>query len=113
MANDLGAAVAASAGGFPADRPVPGGLVSKPWPWFFGLASVGTALAIGMPALVVVCLLGVFVAAVFYLSPGDATTVLSLALTALFCIHQRFVIEPLGAAGTPAILLGFGCFIWW
>src|SRR5215218_1497432 len=93
--------------------PVPGGLATKPWPWLAGLGTIGMALAIGAPALVVVGLLGVFVAAVFYLSPGDATTVLSLALTALFCIHQRFVIEPLGAAGTPAILLGFGCFVWW
>jgi len=92
---------------------VPGGLATKPWPWLAGLGTIGMALAIGAPALVVVGLLGVFVAAVFYLSPGDATTVLSLALTALFCIHQRFVIEPLGAAGTPAILLGFGCFVWW
>jgi polysaccharide biosynthesis protein PslJ len=92
------------------DRP---SVARHPWAWCCGLGAVGIAAAIGAPVLVVACLLGVFLAAVFYLSPGDATTVLSLALGALFVIHQRFVFEPLGAAGTPAVMLGLAAFVWW
>jgi hypothetical protein len=86
---------------------------AHPWAWVFGLIALGMALTIGVPLLVAACLGAIFLAAVFYLSPGDATTVLSLALTALFVIPQRYVFSPLGAAGTPAILLGVGAFIWW
>src|SRR5205085_493091 len=79
---------------------------ARPWAWAAGLAALGLALTIGFPLLVAVCLGAIFLGAVFYLSPGDATTVLSLALAAMFVIPQRYVIAPLGAAGTPAILLG-------
>jgi hypothetical protein len=85
----------------------------RPWAWFFGLSAVGIALALGLPTVAALCLFGVFLAAVFYLSPGDATTVLSLALGALFIIPQRFVFKPLGAAGSPAILFGVAAFVWW
>jgi hypothetical protein len=86
---------------------------SHPWAWLLGLAAVGLAMAMAVPELVVVGLGGLLLAAVFHLSPGDATTVLSLALAALFVIPQRYVFEPLGAAGTPAILLGVAAFAWW
>src|SRR3954453_9901243 len=68
-----------------------------PWAWVCGLTALGLALTIGAPLLVAFCLGAIFLAAVFYLSPGDATTVLSLALGALFIIPQRYVFEPLGA----------------
>ena len=84
-----------------------------PWAWACGLGALGLALTVGAPLLVAVCFGAIFLAAVFYLSPGDATTVLSLALGALFIIPQRFVFEPLGAAGTPAIMLGVAAFTWW
>jgi len=84
-----------------------------PWAWVCGLGALGLALTIGAPLLVAVCLMAIFLAAVFYLSPGDATTVLSLAMAALFVIPQSDVFKPLGAAGTPAIMLGVAAFIWW
>jgi hypothetical protein len=87
--------------------------LQHPWAWFFGLASVGLAMALGMPLLVVVCLLGLVLAGVLRVSTGDATTVLSLALAALFVIPQRYIFEPLGAAGTPAIMAGVAAFAWW
>lgn len=43
----------------------------------------------------------------------DATAVLTVYLVALFAIPSRFVIGPLGGAGTPAGVLGLGCLLWW
>ncbi len=81
--------------------------------WAGALAVVGVAVAVGLPVLVAAALVCIVVAAIFYLSPGDPTTVLSLAVAAMFVIPQRFVVEPLGAAGTPALLLGVASLVWW
>ncbi|MEA3214473.1 MAG: hypothetical protein QOJ19_629 [Acidimicrobiia bacterium] len=94
-----------------ADRHVPG--LARQWAWFFGLAVVGVGIAVGMPILVVALLVVMLLVAVFYLSPGDATTVLSLAVASMFIIPQRYVFKPLGAAGTPALLLGVAALLWW
>jgi hypothetical protein len=93
----------------PATAPRP----QHPVAWAAGIGAVGTALAVGSPVAVAVVLFGVFIAAVFYLSPGDPTTVLSLGVAAMFIIPQRFVFEPLGAAGTPALLIGVAALVWW
>ena len=92
-------------------RPTPG--PGRPLAWAAGIGAVGTAVAVGSPVLVAVALFGVFIAAVFYLSPGDPTTVLSLGVAAMFIVPQRFVFEPLGAAGTPAIMIGVAALVWW
>ncbi|MPY95920.1 MAG: hypothetical protein GEV08_23545 [Acidimicrobiia bacterium] len=97
----------------PLAPPHPTTPASHPLAWAAGIGAVGTAVAIGAPILVAVALFGVFIAAVFYLSPGDPTTVLTLGVAAMFVIPQRFVFEPLGAAGTPALLIGVAALVWW
>lgn len=84
-----------------------------PAAWAAGIGAVGVALALGSPVAVALALLGVSLAAVFYLSPGDPTTVLSFGVLAMFVVPQRFVFEPLGAAGTPALMIGVAAFVWW
>jgi len=44
---------------------------------------------------------------------GDAVTVLTVFAIALFLIPSNLVVGPLGAAGTPAGLLGLLLFLWW
>lgn len=55
----------------------------------------------------------IVVATALWRSPRDATTLLSLFLGALFVLPARFVLGPLGAAGTPAGLVGLACLGWW
>lgn len=40
-------------------------------------------------------------------------TVLTLYLALLVCVPAQLIVGPLGAAGTPATILGLGCFAWW
>lgn len=44
---------------------------------------------------------------------ADGTTFLSVYVALLFAIPSRLVVGPLGAAGTPAELLGIGGALWW
>lgn len=44
---------------------------------------------------------------------ADAAGVVSTYLALLFLIPSVYVIGPFGAIGTPASLLGLGCFLWW
>ncbi len=85
----------------------------RPWLWFIGLAVLGTPLAFVAPFVFFGLLLLLIFSTIFVVTPGDATTVLSLGLAALYLIPQRYMFEPLGAAGTPAIMLGVGAFLWW
>jgi len=43
----------------------------------------------------------------------DAVNVLTLYLILLLGIPSRLIVEPLGAAGSPASLVGLFCAIWW
>lgn len=43
----------------------------------------------------------------------DAVSLLSFYLVLLFAIPSRLTIAPLGAAGTPAQLVGLGALVWW
>ena len=43
----------------------------------------------------------------------DAVSVLTLYLVLLFCIESRLVIAPLGATGSPALLVACAGFAWW
>ena len=43
----------------------------------------------------------------------DAVSVLTAYLVLLVALPSRLVIGPLGGAGSPAVLAGLGCLIWW
>lgn len=44
---------------------------------------------------------------------ADATTVLTVYLVLLWFVPSSMVVPALGSAGSPAGLLGVGCFFWW
>jgi O-antigen ligase len=44
---------------------------------------------------------------------ADGTTFLTVYLVMLFAIPSRLVVGPLGAAGTPALLVGVSGLLWW
>ena len=46
-------------------------------------------------------------------APPDGTTFLTCYLILLFAIPSRLIIGPLGAAGTPAQLVGIAATLWW
>jgi len=46
-------------------------------------------------------------------APADGTTFLTCYLILLFAIPSRLIIGPLGAAGTPAQLVGITATLWW
>jgi polysaccharide biosynthesis protein PslJ len=46
-------------------------------------------------------------------APPDGTTFLTCYLVLLFAIPSRLIIGPLGAAGTPAQLVGIAATLWW
>ena len=46
-------------------------------------------------------------------SPGDAVSVLTVYGVLLFLIPSNLVVGPLGAAGTPAGIMGLLLLIWW
>jgi len=78
-----------------------------------GFSAVGLAISISAP-FVLIALLAVFVGVAYTrISPGDPTSLATIAIGALFVIPARFVIGPLGAAGTPAVLVGLGSIGWW
>jgi hypothetical protein len=43
----------------------------------------------------------------------DATTVFSFFIVLLIAVPSRLIFGPLGAAGTPAQVLGMGALLWW
>jgi hypothetical protein len=45
--------------------------------------------------------------------PRDAATVLGVYVAALLLVPSRLIFKPLGAAGTPATLIGLGALLWW
>lgn len=44
---------------------------------------------------------------------GDGVGLLSAYVLLLIAIPSRLVLAPLGGAGTPSLLLGCGCALWW
>lgn len=100
-------------GGGGPGRLTSGAPARRPWLWCLGLAVIGTPMALVAPLPFFGLLMLLIVSTTFIVTPGDATTVLSIGIAALFLLPQRYIFEPLGAAGTPAIMIGVVAFLWW
>lgn len=82
-----------------------------------GLLSVGMLLAIVVtrqrPAAGLVLLLVAPLLLLLLTTRRDAAAVLTLFLIMLFALPARLVVGPLGAAGTPATIVGLAAAWWW
>lgn len=83
------------------------------------IAAIGAALATGAvlawfaPFLVLGLLVVILGATAVVRSPADPITLVSFGVLLLFMIPTRYVIQPLGGAGSPAILVGYIAAAYW
>ncbi len=87
-----------------------------PWarPTSYGLLGLLAAvMAMAMPVLFILILLVLILVSMWVHSPRDGTTIITFALVPLMLVPATFVIEALGAAGTPPTIIGLGAMWWW
>ncbi|MCP3911801.1 MAG: O-antigen ligase family protein [Actinomycetia bacterium] len=77
------------------------------------LGLLALVMAMTMPVLFVLILLVLILVSMWVHSPRDGTTIITFALLPLMLVPANFVIEALGAAGTPPTIIGLGAMWWW